>query len=113
VTEPTGRTDWVIVGSTQEDGGVQVIASRSIDPMRSGLTVKSGHPYDGRSEYYDPWSWDRLSRTPEYTLTIGLRQFVIIVAPTCEEALRKLFTQWTPAAAEQPALEPATKEVTS
>jgi len=103
MTEPAYQElQWVISGGATPDGQVQIIASKTIDQRRSGLDMK----YPNRSRHFDPYynpyldpygeagwtEWDYR----EYTLTVGIREFVIVVAPTYQEALQRLFTHWTP-----------------
>lgn len=92
------RPDWVILGGGQTNGGVMVIASTQL--THAELEVA----YD-RGEYLDILSPFILNDRRRVTLTVEMGQFVIIIAEDYQTAMKRLFEQWTPRAAERPSIE--------
>jgi hypothetical protein len=92
------KPEWVIMGGIRNDGKVMLVASTSL--TRAVLRIEDLY---NRSEVFD-FTKPFLPVSRQCELTVTMPTFVMIVADTYEEALRNLFTQWSPTGAPQPAL---------
>ncbi len=101
------RPDWVICGIPW-DGKVAILASTELDRAELEAQRDIFDPIDP----YDFTEPIRLSPT-RYTLTVQMRQFVLVVADTYEQAFRSLFEQWTPQRTDHAQLGASRREVTS
>lgn len=94
----TLRPEWVILGAPQPDGSVMIFASSELSTAELKAEVKT---HDIRST--DSWPV-RKTVEPTYTLTVVMPNFVMIHAPTYADALKHLFTKWSPP---EPGVRPA------
>jgi len=92
ISEP----QWVITGGLRRDGMAMVIASSSL--TRTVLSIERDFNRDFFQEE-DP-------ATLRCHLTVFMPTFTVVVAPSYEEALRDLFTRWSPAGTPRMALAP-------
>ena len=91
------RPDWVILGDGQTDGGVMVLASTQLTRAELEMVHE-------RHQYLEPLESFRFNHQ-RITLAIEMGKFVIIVAPDYPTAMKRLFEQWEPRAADRPAVE--------
>jgi hypothetical protein len=89
--------DWVIVGAPAEGGRVVVLASQQLTAGQLDM-VRDEYVSLGR------WTTDRYL-PPKYTLQLTMRQYVVIIADSYPEALRRLMEQWTPTPPERQQLD--------
>lgn len=82
------RPEWTVLGAQAGDGNVVVLASKSLQD--AVLEAETHYIPDLRS-------WDVIRDVvTRYTITMGVRDFCIIVAPTYEQAFTNLFRTWNP-----------------
>ncbi|MBF9135292.1 hypothetical protein I0C86_41310 [Plantactinospora sp. S1510] len=79
--------DWVILGVPTPDGQVVICASKDLNHAELAAEL----------DEYD-WGGFLGRRTPtrRYELTVEMRSYVLVLADTYQEALRKLFGVWSP-----------------
>ena len=93
---------WVIVGIDVDrqrfvetgqaagvDAGVMLYASTKL--TEGELRARTTMP-----DLFDRDTQNRYRFDVSYSLTVEMGQFVVVVAPTYEEALARLFRQWQP-----------------
>lgn len=99
-----GAPEWVMLGIENPAGGVFLLASDRM--TRAELQ---------REAYSDNYLHPRLYSPPEMRPTIQLRAEMLgytwVQAPTYQEAIRKLFTTWSPPERTRRALPPPDAEL--
>ncbi|WP_156148949.1 hypothetical protein [Rhodococcus sp. MEB064] len=88
------RLDFAMVGIPYGDH-VMVVASDKLTEAQ----LEAEHDY---IRTFGSNNATRIHST--YTLSVEMRQYVAVTAPTYAEAFAKLFDQWTPTPADRPAL---------
>lgn len=89
IHSPTLGPDWVVLGTPTGDGRVAVYASKDLD--QAELASEVDH------DEIRVAMFDRFYRpVRRFTLSVDMRQYVIVVADTYPDALRRLFETWTP-----------------
>jgi hypothetical protein len=97
--DATPSPDWVVLGLPTGDGRVAVYASKELNQAELASEVDHDEIRLDRL-----WMSDR-SYPPvkRHTLSVEMRTYVIVVADTYPDALRRLFETWTPEP-DQPAI---------
>jgi hypothetical protein len=88
--------DWVIVGQPHPGGGVVVLASQTVTDVRLREELRL---------HLDSYTHAPQGTSQDIMLTVRMRDYLKVEAPTYLEALAHLFAQWDPDS-DQPALEP-------
>jgi hypothetical protein len=100
------RPDWLLVGWTNRDGSVTLVASTK-------LTVADVEPAARTYEYRD---FDemraRLAEDMQFDLKARMDDYLTVTAATYPEAMADLFRIWTPEKATRPELVAAAYEAT-
>jgi hypothetical protein len=95
------RPDWVMLGVSNADGTVRLIASKEL--TRAELEYEADY-----EEIHSLWSLEppRMVQTSAvYRLTAELRTWVLITAVDYPAAFDALFGQWAPERARRPEIE--------
>ena len=95
------KPEWVIVGGVRDDGKVMLIASTKLN--RAVLDVRRDYVRYPDSSFRD---FRYAPLETECTLSVMMPAFTVQIADTYEEALRRLFTQWSPTGTPQKAIGP-------
>jgi hypothetical protein len=82
----SSRPDWMIAGLPNGDG-VRIVASTKLDYGELSLEPNF---------WENTWNEWFIHSSPTAVFSFRARQFVVIDAATYEEALKKLFGQWSP-----------------
>jgi hypothetical protein len=108
-TPNTSSVDWVILGVTASNGSVLVMASTDLTEAElASERLDNLHESNYRLGYYTPHGRPAVW---EHKLTVTMKSYVQITAPTYAEAMAKLFGEWTPAASPRPAIDSGPKRV--
>lgn len=95
--------DWVVLGTPTDDGKVAVYASKDLTDAE--LRYEAEYNHTGRFGEVLRLLHRRIE------LTVGLNTYVIVVADTYEQALRRLFDAWSPEP-DRLAIEPPRRAIT-
>lgn len=94
------KPDWVILGEVRDDGKIMLIASMGL--TRAVLNVERTY---SKADLYDYRHLQKpASVIMSCNLTVAMSAFVVVIANTYEEALRDLFTRWSPTGEPQKAI---------
>lgn len=95
------RADWVVAGWTNPDGSVCLVASTKLAD-NPGMFAEVQHRQ--REYHFRDFAEMRAYFKPEYTLSVHMKDFLVIEAPDYPAAMAALFRQWRPEQAQRQTL---------